>query len=406
MNTNDLYTNFVLHTYKNPPALVIEYGKGSYVWDVDGNRYLDFASGIATNTLGHCNRRFTRRVSRQLRTLIHTSNAFGHQNQGFLAKKLVDYAGPGKVFFCNSGAEANEGLIKFARLFGKLKNGKAGKPAYKIVCAQNAFHGRTMGGLSATPKPKVQDGFDPLLPGFVFAEYNNLDAFREAIDDETAAVFIETIQGEGGIHSAKPEFLQGLRALCTEKNVLLLLDEVQCGIGRTGTFFAFEQADIKPDGIGMAKGLGSGFPIGAFWVEDSFTHLFHTGSHGSTFGGGPLACAAGLATIEALEDLDLINKSRLRGRRFFKKLHRMWGYHPEIVKEVRGRGYLLGIELKVPAPDMVAALRSKGLLVMPAGTDVIRILPPLNVRAKELKAAFSILDETFTEFATNMKAGN
>ncbi len=402
MTSHELYQKYRLRTYADPPFFA-DYGKGSYLYDEDGNRYLDFGAGIAVNGLGHLHRKWVRRVSKQLRTLVHASNLYGFRIQGLLAKKIADQAGPGKSFFCNSGAEANEGLIKLARLHGRHKAGGEEGRIYKVVCARNGFHGRTFGGMSATPKANVQDGFRPLLDGFTFAEFNNLDAFRDAVDDQTAAILVESIQGEGGIHPAKPEFLQGLRRLCDERGLLLIIDEVQCGIGRTGSFFAYQHADIQPDAIGMAKGLGSGFPIGAFWVSEPYTDLFQPGSHGSTFGGNPLACAAALATLETMEELDLVDKTRLRGRRFLKRLNRLWGYYPDIVQEVRGRGYMLGIATRVPAAPLVDAIRMEGLLVVPAGPDVIRLLPPLTVKQKELKHCLNILDTVFQKASEDLK---
>jgi acetylornithine aminotransferase/acetylornithine/N-succinyldiaminopimelate aminotransferase len=237
----------------------------------------------------------------QLTQVVHVSNLFRTPNQGELARRLVQIAGPGRLFFCNSGAEANEGLLKLARLHGrKLSGGVEGK-RYKVICAKNAFHGRTFGGMSATPQEKIQGGFRPLVPGFEFGELNNLESFRSLVDDQTAAIFVETVQGEGGVHPCTTEFLVGLRKLCDERGLLLMLDEVQCGIGRSGRFFAYQHHGIVPDAIGMAKGLGGGFPIGAIWIRECHAGLFTPGSHGTTFGGTPLGCAAALAVMEIIE---------------------------------------------------------------------------------------------------------
>ncbi|MEM7674340.1 MAG: aminotransferase class III-fold pyridoxal phosphate-dependent enzyme, partial [Verrucomicrobiota bacterium] len=289
MNTQERYEAYSLGNYAVPPAISIVEGQGAYVWDEARRRYLDMTSGIAVTALGHSHPEWVKAVQEQAATLSHCSNIFGNPNQAKLAEKLVEKAGPGRVFFCNSGAEANEALIKFARLWGYKQSGEVEGKKYKIVVADTAFHGRTFGGMSATPQPKIQKGFGPLLPGFTVAKYNDIESFENAIDAETAAVFIETIQGEGGIRPFQLEFLRKLRALCTEKNILMLIDEVQCGIARTGKFFAYQHAEIKPDAIGMAKGLGNGFPIGAVWISEPHHSVFTPGTHGTTFGGSPLA---------------------------------------------------------------------------------------------------------------------
>src|SRR3954463_8770286 len=305
-NTADLYDAHVMKNYARA-AITLVRGKGTQVWDDAGNSYLDFTSGIAVSALGHCHPHWVTAVQRQAGELIHTSNLFRHPNQAELARRLIGYAGPGRVFFCNSGAEADEALIKLARLHGMKKAGGEEAKCYKIICAKNAFHGRMFGGMSATPQEKIQKGFRPLVPGFSFGEINNLESFAALIDEGTAAIFVETIQGESGVNPCTPEFLLGLRRLCDEHNLLLLLDEVQCGIGRTGKFYAFEHAGVRADGIAMAKGLGGGFPIGAIWVGERAADLFQPGSHGTTFGGTPLACAAALAVLDVIEREQLLS---------------------------------------------------------------------------------------------------
>ena len=307
LSTADLYDAHVLKNYPRQPLTLVR-GSGARVWDDAGRSDLDFTSGIAVNALGHCHPQWVAAVQRQAGELIHTSNLFRHPNQAELARQLVGLAGPGRVFFCNSGAEANEALIKLARLHGMKKAGGEEGRCFKIICAKNAFHGRTFGGMSATPQEKIQKGFRPLVPGFAFGELNNLASFAALVDDATAAIFVETIQGESGINVCTPEFLRGLRELCTRHNLLLLLDEVQCGVGRTGKFFAFEHHGVQPDAIGMAKGLGGGMPIGAMWVRENAADLFQPGSHGTTFGGTPLACAAALAELEVIEKEKLLEK--------------------------------------------------------------------------------------------------
>ncbi len=398
MSTRSQYEKFILPNY-DPPQIAIARGKGSWVWDEKDKPYLDFTSGIAVTGLGHCHPGWVKRVRKQAASLVHISNLYANRNQSELARKICRQAGKGKVFFSNSGAETNETLIKLARLFGRQKAGGEEGKITKVICAENAFHGRTMAGLSATPQAKVQKGFAPLLPGFAFARFNDLDSFRAAIDDDTAAVMIETIQGEGGIHPANEDFLQGLRALCTEREILLLIDEVQCGIGRTGSFFAFQQAGIQPDAIGMAKGLGSGFPIGAVWVAEPHATLFTPGTHGSTFGGNPLACAAGLATLEVMEDQKLVEKVAKRSIRIHRKLNQLREAFPRHILEVRGRGYMIGLPLAVPVAPIIEACRKRGLLVLRAGEQVLRLLPPLTLKPSEFDQALDILQSVFKNTA-------
>jgi acetylornithine aminotransferase/acetylornithine/N-succinyldiaminopimelate aminotransferase len=322
--------------------------------------------------------------------LIHVSNLFRNPNQGELARRLVGYAGPGRVFFCNSGAEANEALIKLARLHGVGKSGGEEGKCYKIICAKNAFHGRTFGGMSATPQEKIQKGFRPLVPGFSFGELNNVQSFADLVDDQTAAIFVETIQGEGGINPCTPEFLVGLRRLCDQHNLLLLLDEVQCGVGRTGRFFSYEHAGVTPDAIGMAKGLGGGFPIGAVWVRERNAELFHPGNHGTTFGGTPLACAAALAVLDVIERDGLLEQVRVNSAGWTAELRKLAVDFPAQVLGVRGQGFLVGVQLAGDPAPYLAALRERGLLAPSAGGNVVRLLPPLNVSPDELAQSVEI----------------
>lgn len=394
MKTSTLYKKYSLPTY-GPPSLILEKGEGSYVWDENGKRYLDFGTGIAVTALGHSHPRWVKRVQKQAATLTHVSNLYGTRNQGELARALVQRAGAGKVFFSNSGAETNEALIKLARLYGCQKAGGKEGHIFRIVCAKNAFHGRTMGGLSATPKPKVQKGFAPLLEGFDFAELNQIDSFAREIGPQTAAVMIETIQGEGGIHPADPGFLKELRALCSEKEILLILDEVQCGIGRTGKTFAYQHTAIQPDALGMAKGLGGGFPIGAVWVSQEYAELFTPGSHGTTFGGNPLACAAALATLDTLEKEDLLEKVTKRSQKLLDRIRSLAKNYPDLILEVRGLGYMIGVSLTIPASCILEACRQEGLLVLSAGEKVLRLLPPLTLKNKEMDQGLDILESVF-----------
>lgn len=388
-STAHLYDAHVLKNY-GPAAATLVRGRGAQVWDDEGNAYLDFTSGIAVSSLGHCHPHWVAAIQRQAGELVHTSNLFRNANQGELARRLVGYAGPGRVFFCNSGGEADEALIKLARLHGMAKSGEEGK-CYKVICAQKAFHGRMFGGMSATPQEKIQKGFRPLLPGFAFGELNNLQSFADLVDENTAAILVESIQGESGVNPCTQEFLIGLRKLCDQHNLLLMVDEVQCGIGRTGTFYAFESSGIRPDAIAMAKGLGGGFPIGAVWIGEQAADLFHAGSHGSTFGGTPLACAAGLAVLDVIEREKLLEKVQTRSPVWMKSLGKLASEYPAQFLGVRGRGYLVGLQLASDPAPYVLALREQGLLSVSAGGNVIRLLPPLNATPEELAQSVDIL---------------
>ncbi len=391
-NTAELYDAHVLKNYARSPLTLVR-GRGTQVWDDAGHAYLDFTSGIAVSALGHCHPHWVAAVQRQAAELIHVSNLFRNPQQGELARRIVGYAGPGRVFFCNSGAEANEALIKLARLHGVQKAGGEEGKCYKIICAKNAFHGRTYGGMSATPQEKIQKGFRPLVPGFAFGEINNLQSFAELVDSGTAAIFVETIQGESGINACTPEFLRGLRQLCDQHNLLLLLDEVQCGVGRTGKFYSFEYAGVTPDAIGMAKGLGGGFPIGSMWVRERYAELFHPGNHGTTFGGTPLACAAALAVLDVIERDRLLEKVRTQSGPWLAALRQLATDFPKHVTGVRGLGYLVGVQMTGDPAPYLAALRERGLLAPSAGGNVVRLLPPLNATAEELAKSVQIFRE-------------
>jgi acetylornithine/N-succinyldiaminopimelate aminotransferase len=384
-NTAELYDAYVMKNYARAPLTLVR-GQGVSVWDDTGREYLDFTSGVAVAALGHCHPVWVEAIRRQAGELIHISNLFRHPNQGELARRLVQHAGPGRVFFCNSGTEANEGLIKLARLHGIRKSGEEGK-CIKILCAKNAFHGRTFGGMSATPQEKIQKGFRPLVPGFAFGELNNLQSFVDLVDDQTTAIFVETVQGEGGVVACTDEFLWGLRQLCDKHNLLLMLDEVQCGIGRTGAFYAFQHSGIRVDAIGMAKGLGGGYPMGAIWAAEKNAELFQPGSHGSTFGGTPLACAAALAVLDVMEKEKLLQKVQTNGAAWRTELEKLAIDFPQHVKGISGRGYMIGLILHNEPPPFVAALRDEGLLVVAAGGNTVRLLPPLIATPAQLDRA-------------------
>lgn len=396
--TEAAYDTYVLRNYGRP-AITLARGEGCRVWDDAGKRYLDFASGIAVNAVGHAHPRWVKAVSEQAATLAHVSNLYRNPLQGELAKRLVALAGPGRVFFCNSGAEANEGLLKLARLHGIRKSGEEGKCS-KVIAAKNAFHGRTFGGMSATPQEKIQKGFRPLVPGFAFGELNDLASFEALIDEQTAAIFVETIQGESGVTPATTEFLLGLRALCNKHNLLLLLDEVQCGVGRTGKFYAFEHAGVRPDAIGMAKGLGGGFPIGAIWIGEGAADLFQPGMHGTTFGGTPLACAAALATLDIIRDEKLQEHIACVSPAWHAALAKLAAEFPAQCLGVRGVGFMVGVQLASDPAPYVAAIREAGMLVPPAGGNVVRLLPPLVATEAELAESVDILRKVFAAKAS------
>lgn len=394
-----LYDCHVLGNYGPAPFTLVR-GEGSQVWDAENRRYLDFTSGIAVNTLGHCHPQWVKRLEAQLKQLGHVSNLFHVREQGELARRLCAQAGDGKVFFCNSGAEANEFLIKLARLHGRRRSGGEEGRSYKVITARNAFHGRTFGGMSATPQAKVQEGFGPLLDGFLHADFNDAGSFADQVDASVAAILLETIQGEGGIHPAESAFLREIRELCTEREVLLLIDEVQCGIGRTGHFFAYEEAGIQPDAIGMAKGLGGGFPIGAAWVREPFADLFSPGSHGTTYGGNPLACTAALAVLDVMEEENLLDRVSIQSKPWHEALQAVVEKHPEHLVEVRGKGYHTALVVKGDPAPWVAHLRENGLLTVKGGTDAIRLMPPLTVSAQDLDTSVEIIDFVFgTQFS-------
>jgi len=389
-----LYDKYVMKNY-GPAPLALVRGEGTHVWDADNRLYLDFVSGIAVNTLGHCHPKWTAALQKQAEQLVHVSNLYYAPEQGRLAQRLVDKAGPGRAYFCNSGAEANEFLIKLSRLWGVQKSGGEEGQCYKVITAENGFHGRTFGGMSATPQTKIQKGFAPLLPGFEFAEFNNVESFARLVDDQTSAIMLESIQGEGGIHPATPGFLQGIRELCDRHGLLMIMDEVQCGIGRTGKFFAFEHAGIKPDAIGMAKGLGGGFPIGATWVAAGYDELFTAGSHGTTFGGSPLGCAAAHAVLDVLEQENLMDRICVQAPLWHEALGNLVKRHPEHLTGIRGMGYHAALALHSDPLPWIGRLRDNGLLTVRGGTDAIRLMPPLNVSSTDLETAVDIIDFVF-----------
>lgn len=385
------HNSFLLGNYA-PPALEIAGGSGSWLWDSSGRKFLDFTSGIAVASLGHCHPHWVKQVGEQSKKLIHCSNLFSIPEQVRLAERLVSKIGPGKVLFCNSGAEANEAMLKLSRLFG---NQSPDSRRHKILVAKNGFHGRTMGALSATESIKYRDGFEPLLSGFVFCEFNDPDDFEEAADENTVAVLVESIQGEGGMHVATTEFLVGLQNMCARRNLLFLLDEVQAGIGRTGEFLGYQHAGVRPDAVALAKGIGGGFPLGAVWICDERASLFAPGSHGTTYGGSPLACSAAHAVLDVLERENLTIRAKDLGERFFSNLEALQAEYPSLILEVRGKGLMLGLALSCEPAAVIPSLRDLGLLTVGAAGRTLRLLPPLTVEEEELEQALKILHDGF-----------
>ncbi len=386
MNKTDVMAfqqEYVLGTYA--PSVLITKGQGSYVWDADGKKYLDFTTGISVCNLGHCHPAVTEAIQRQAATLVHTSNLYMNEWQPQLAALIAKNSLNGRLFFANSGAEANEGMIKFARMWGNAK----GKN--EIICMEGSFHGRTLATLAATARPKYREGFQPDMAGFSFVPFNDLNALKAAVTEKTAAILLEPIQGEGGITPASQEFIAGARQLCDQHDMLLLFDEVQCGIGRTGRLFAYQQYGVEPDAMSMAKALGNGYPIGAFQVQRKHESVLPVGKHASTFGGTPLACAAAHAVISTILQEDLLLNCQKMGEHFKGALIQMASNY-SFIKEVRGMGLMIGVELDRPVADAVRAAAQQGLLILNAGENVLRFLPPLNLNQSDLDQAIKIID--------------
>lgn len=364
-----LQKEYLMPTYA--PGIALVEGSGASVWDAEGNEYLDFVSGIAVTNIGHCHPKMIHAIQDQVETLVHVSNLYYNEKQPLLAKALAERSSlPGaKCFFCNSGAEANEGLIKLARLWGS-EHGK-----YEVITMRQSFHGRTLATLTATGQEKVQIGFGPLPEGFVYANFNDLQSVEDSISSKTAAVLVEALQGEGGVIPANPEFLSGLRKLCDEKGILLLCDEVQCGMGRTGKWFGFQSYDLQPDAFSLAKGLGNGFPIGAIVAGSTLADIFQPGHHATTFGGTPLACSAALAVIDVIDSEELLANTMMMGAYFVEGLCDIAQKHKKWIAEVRGLGLLLGLVLDVPSAALQKKLQEKGMLALATAGNTLRLLP-------------------------------
>ena len=382
---------YLMQTCTRQPLSIVR-GRGTKVYDLDGREYLDFVGGIAVNVLGHGHPDLVQAIQHQAAQLIHTSNLYYTEPQVKLAQILVEHSFADKVFFCNSGAEANEAAIKLARRYSHDKYG-AGR--FEIITMKNSFHGRTMATLTATGQDKVQKGYDPLLQGFSYVPFNNLEALERAVTDKTAAIMLEPIQGEGGVHPADRTYLKQVRDLCSKKDVLLIFDEIQTGMGRTGTLFAYEQFGMQPDIMTLAKALGGGVPIGACLATDSVAKAFSPGSHASTFGGNPLACAAGLAVCHALLEGKLLDHARLMGEYFAKGLSDCKARH-RVVREVRGLGLLRGMDLDMDAKAVVSDCLARGILINAAGEHVLRFVPSLIITEAEIDRLLDTLAQIFS----------
>lgn len=395
MNTKEIIKlgdKYLMRNYGRIPLAPVK-GDGVRLWDADGREYLDFVSGIAVNALGHCNLAVVEAICEQAGKLIHCSNLYYIESQALLAKMLIKNSVMDKAFFCNSGAEANEAAIKLARKYAKVKYGPE---KVEIITALDSFHGRTLAAITATGQPKYQKGFEPLPAGFKYVPFNDLQALTEAIGPQTCAVMLEPIQGEGGVNVATKEYLDGARDLCKNFGALLIFDEVQTGIGRTGRLFAYEHYDVKPDVVTLAKALGGGFPIGAMLARGEAAKVFQPGDHASTFGGNPLACAAALATLEEIIEGKVAEYTGTVGEILYRELEKLrekYGY----VKDIRGKGLLVGMELSIEGKKIVDACQEKGLLINCVGGYVLRFIPPLIVSSTEIRQAIGILDGVMAE---------
>ncbi len=381
--------------------LAFDHGEGAWLWSEDGRRFLDFGAGIATSSVGHGNPHLVGAIAAQAAKVMHVSNLYRVSGAEKLAARLVANSFADSVFFCNSGAEANEGLTKMIR---RAMN-RTGRPeATRIICFEGAFHGRTLAMLSATGNPKYLDGFGPPVEGFDHVPLNNLNAVRDAITPQTAGILVEPLQGEGGIRLADPEFLRGLRAACDEYGILLGMDEVQTGFGRSGKLFMHQVAGVTPDVMSVAKGIGGGFPMGAVLATEAVARHLTAGSHGTTFGGSPLACAAGNAVLDIILAPGFLDEVNDTAARLWAGLQELVAFYPDIFAEARGQGLLVGLKCLVPNADMQAASVAEGLLTVAAGDNVLRLAPPLIVRAAEVDVALEMLAHAATRIRAHLAA--
>ena len=384
--TINLADTYILNTYKRIPVVFTK-GKGAHIWDQDGKKYLDFFPGWAVSGLGHCHKRIVKAVSRQLREIIHVSNNYYSYPQALLAQRLSSKSIGGKVFFSNSGAEANEAAIKLARAYGS-EDGR-----YKIISMDKSFHGRTLATLTATGQEKVKKGFAPLPEGFVHVPFNDIDAVKQAIDDVTVAIMLEPIQGEGGINIADQDYIRQLRLLCNAKKILLIFDEVQTGMGRCGKLFCYQHYDILPDIITLAKSLGGGLPIGAMIASEKFADVLKPGMHASTFGGNPVVCAAANAVLDAIEKDRLLANANRMGDYLVKGLNKLKKKSPDVINCIRHKALMIGVELNIDGNQVVESCLEKGLLINCTQGNILRIMPPIIVNKGESNKALKILNE-------------
>ncbi len=388
----ELENNVLLHTYARPD-FVITHGKGACLYDSDGREYLDFVSGIAVTAFGHADEQSRRVLAEQASRLWHCSNLYHTEPQTKLAQLLVDNTFADKAFFCNSGAEAVEAAIKFAR---KWAQAEKGEQAFEIISMKQSFHGRTYGALSATGQPNLFEGFQPMLPGFVFADFNDLDAVKRLATEKTCAILVEPVQGEGGVFPAEQSFMTGLRDLCDDMNLLLILDEIQCGFGRTGTFCAYEDYRVTPDIMTVAKPIAAGLPLGAVLLTDAVAQHVQPGDHGTTFGGGPVATAVAHDVLTRILEPQLLQHVRDMGAVFFQQLQELQKKSP-VIKEIRGKGLMLAMEIDVDPKSLIAACAEKGLLICKTGGQAVRFLPPLNVTEKQIEKGLQKLQAALDE---------
>ena len=386
--------SYVMNTYSRQPIGFVK-GEGAWLWDDQGKRYLDCVSGVAVASVGHAHPTVTNAICEQAKSMLHTSNLYRIFRQEELAERICKLAGMDEAFFCNSGAEANEAAIKLARLYGH----KSGVENSHIIVMEKAWHGRTLATLSATGSRKAQAGFEPLMDGFVRVPYNDASAVQQIADRHTnvVAVLVEVLQGEAGVIMADMDYIRALRKICDERQWLFMIDEVQCGVGRTGKWFGFQHADVKPDVITLAKGLGSGVPIGACLAAGRATGVFGPGNHGSTFGGGPLACAASLATLQAIEEEKLLDKATQTGEWIRSELRAQLNGVSGVI-DIRGLGMMMGIELDRPCGDIVKRALAQGMLVNVTGDKVVRLLPPLIFTQAQAQQLVSTLVPIIKEF--------
>jgi len=379
---------YIMKTYNRFPIVLVK-GSGVKVWDSDGKEYLDFVAGIAVCSLGHSHPKVVKAIKKQVEALTHVSNLYYIEPQIHLAKLLVENSFADKAFFCNSGAEANEAAIKLARKYAyEHMNGNK----YEIITMENSFHGRTLATVTATGQKKFHTGFDPLPEGFRYVPFDDIPAVKNAITEKTCAVMVEPIQGEGGVQIPAHDYLQRLRKLCDDKGILLILDEIQVGMGRTGNLFAYEESGIRPDMMTLAKALGNGFPVGALLTTDKIASSFVPGSHASTFGGNPLGMAAGVAVMDSLLQDGILENCRETGFYFLEKLKEFKKKHP-VINEVRGKGLILGVELSIPGDDIVKKAMEKGVLINCTNGNILRFVPPLIINKKDVDHVIDILNE-------------